>query len=374
MEIGIITLPFASNYGGILQNWALQQVLIRMGHSPVTVDCASRPGMSFRWNLLKTDVKTLMYRFVGVGNLRWTMREKRRFLAEVAGPLNDFVRREIVSERVPYRSMAKMSGRLDAWIVGSDQVWRPVYNPDLDVTFLKFARNIPVRKVAYAASFGVDEWEYSDSQTSRYRSLAGLFDSVSVRERSGVALCEKYLGVEASVVLDPTMLLSQEDYSELCGSTPRRGDRLVAFFLDPTDEKIELAGRMASEQGLTLDLVQPFGLAGMNRHEAGGFRMRGVEEWLRSMMEAGAVLTDSYHGTVFSILFEKDFWVLVNPGRGTSRFDSLLDTLGLTDRTVNPSAPDLAKTETPDWTSVRNRLDSLRGDSLAFLEKALGKQ
>ncbi len=364
MEIGIITQPFSSNYGGILQNWALQQVLIRMGHDPVTVECSGPFSPAQEWKCLKMNTKTLLGRLTGHGPSRWMTWEKRAFVEEVSQPLRAFVDRQIRTRRLTYPQLKAFSSEPSAWIVGSDQVWRPAYNPSLSLPFLTFA-GTGTRKIAYAASFGVDGWEYSPSQTAFARKALASFSAVSVRENSGILLCRDHLGVEAVRTLDPTLLLSPQDYSDLCGAVPSCGDTLVVYCLDPTPEKLRLASDRAARLGLGTDVVLPFSLAGLERRGADGFRMRPVEEWIRSFMEAGAVFCDSYHGLLFGLLFGKKVLLSPHSERGLSRFSSIMEDLGLS---VRPDADGIVSLEAG---SSAERLAALREASLDFLQAAL---
>ena len=103
----------------------------------------------------------------------------------------------------------------DAYVVGSDQVWRPNYNPFMKAMFLGITEREDVKRIAYAASFGTSKWEFSPQMTSECAVLAKKFDMITVREKSGVDLCREYFGVEATWVLDPTMLLNREDYEKV---------------------------------------------------------------------------------------------------------------------------------------------------------------
>ena len=139
----------------------------------------------------------------------------------------------------------------DAIIVGSDQVWRTCYNPQIENAFLDFAKEWKhVRRIAYAPSFGIDEWEYSEEQTQKCRQLVQKFDAVSVREVSGVKLCREYLGVEAKHVLDPTMLLDKEDYLYLISRAEvvRHSNTLLQYVLDKNEDRVAIEGIGKNEQ------------------------------------------------------------------------------------------------------------------------------
>lgn len=143
---------------------------------------------------------------------------EERFLKRtypVVGRYTDhFIQRNIC--RRPVNTMHDIRrGQYDAFVVGSDQIWRPHFFPHIEEAFLSFARGWDVKRVAYAPSFGTDTWEYSAAQTARCARLLKDFDAVSVREQSGVALCRRHLGVSARHVPDPTMLLPASDYSAI---------------------------------------------------------------------------------------------------------------------------------------------------------------
>src|SRR5690606_30541311 len=130
--------------------------------------------------------------------------------------------------------------KFSAVVVGSDQVWRPRYSPNIYNFFLDFLKNnSTIKKVAYAASFGTEDWEYTEEQTREARELIKHFNAVSVRESSGVLLCDKYLNRKDAVhVLDPTLLLKAEDYNQLINKT-KKEIGLFTYVLDETKEKLD---------------------------------------------------------------------------------------------------------------------------------------
>lgn len=146
--------------------------------------------------------------------------------------------------------------------------------------------------MAYAASFGVDQWEYSLLQTARCKRLARRLDAVSVREQSGIALCASHLGIKAIETLDPTLLLSPQDYAALCTDVPKVEERfLAAYLLDMDDEKRNIVEHFTSQYQLAVRYVS----ADQN------LSLR-VEEWLALFRDAKFVVTDSFHGTVFHLI------------------------------------------------------------------------
>ena len=130
-------------------------------------------------------------------------------------------------------------GNYDAYVVGSDQCWRPRYNAFLSSMFLDFVKGEKTKRIAYAASFGTDQWEFTQEMTSICVPLAQKFDFVSVREDSGLKLCKEHLGVNAVHVLDPTLLLTKEDYTHLikAENEPQSKGTLFNYILDPDAAK-----------------------------------------------------------------------------------------------------------------------------------------
>lgn len=312
MKIGIVTQPLLNNYGGIIQNYALQKVLSMCGHDAITFDCCCKETPW--WMYLCSWLKSFVCLFIP---------GKRRPFAKITPAekrlpfIEAFISKNIL-KTPPVDSCSKLSNlikNLDAVIVGSDQVWRPKYAPDIGEAFLSFLKEEKICRISYAASFGVDYWEYSPKQEKMCADLAKKFRAISVREESGVKLCKENLGVDATWVLDPTLLLKKEVYFDLCKDVPVEHDRfLAAYVLNMNDSILNLCNSVALENGLKTKFFSADMKAALS-----------VPEWLALFRDATYVVTDSFHGTVFSILFEKDFKCIYNETRGSTRFESLLN-------------------------------------------------
>jgi len=180
---------------------------------------------------------------------------------------------------------------------------------------LGYAKQIDINRIAYAASFGSNKWEFSLIQTIRCARLAKKFHAISVREKSGVTLCQNKLNVNADYVLDPTLLLNKNQYLALTKDIPIRKEKLlVAYILDSSSISVSQSERIAQEKNLTL----VYFTAGVDSSKT-------IPEWLSLFRDAAYIITDSFHGTVFSIIFEKEFKCIQNKSRGNARFESLLD-------------------------------------------------
>lgn len=380
MKIGILTLPLYYNYGGILQAFALQTYLARAGHEVWVIDRRKKaPGRLLRLligakraakkYLLGRPTPPVVYSYE---------REVAAPLRRVSGHTLPFVERMLVPRTLPITRRKEMKQlakeHFDAFIVGSDQVWRPAYAPYLPDYFFEFLpARFKGRRIAYAASFGVNAWSLAEKPTRRLAALLARFDAVGVRERSGIALCEHHFGKQAVEVLDPTLLLTPADYLEVlsvaeAASGPDAGvRRLWVYVLDLTADKQAAVDRVAA----ALDLVPSYHQGAVVKE---GKVAAPVTEWLAGLRDADFVFTDSFHGTAFSILFNKPFFVYANPARGTARFSSLLDLFCLQERLIRASDELTgALLAAPiDWSSVDRRLQGKRDEARAFLAEALG--
>lgn len=364
MKIGILTLPFNTNYGGILQAYALQTVLECMGHEVCVID---KKQVSFP--LLKAPL--IYYR-----RIKMNMKGRKfpifyEFKAKKEDPIVRQNTNRFISKYIKNRSVKSYSETkdLDIIVVGSDQIWRPKYFRPIRHAYLDFAKSWNVRRIAYAASFGTDKWEYKESQARRCSSLIKLFAAVSVREDSGVALCRERFGVEAQHVLDPTLLLNREDYIRLfeASCTPDSPGNLLCYILDEMPEKTAIINKVAKERGLV-----PFSVKSKsdNINDPLSERVQPpVEQWLRGFYDAEFVITDSFHACVFSILFNKPFLAIGNIGRGMSRFTSLLSMFGLEDRLIDTCQS--VKYDEINWGKVNSILQIRRNASQKFITESM---
>ena len=378
MRIGILTLPLHTNYGGILQAYALQTVLERMGHQVVVFDTPNNFPLPPLWKLPFCFVKRLINVCLGKGNRIFVekyLTEVRRGITRKMQPFVDInIHRKIIT------NFKQLNAKeYDAIVVGSDQVWRAVYFPmwrgqSIENAYLAFAKDWNVRRVAYAVSFGTNEWEYSARQTQNCKRLLHSFDAVSVREKNGVNLCKKYFGVDALQVLDPTMLLAKEDYIQLFqkNNTPKSKGNLLIYILDKKEQISKLIDELTIKKHLIpFSVNNPF-----EYDDAKPLDMRikpSVETWLRGFYDAELIVTDSFHACVFSILFKKQFVVVGNHERGMDRFVSLLQMFGLEDRLISPNS-DICSLPLIDYEIVYNKYDELKEKSFDFLQNALKKQ
>lgn len=370
MKVAILTLPLHKNYGGILQAYALSRVLRSMGHETVVLN-RDEDTIYDLGRMPKLYAKRIVKKIIG-------RKCERLFEEHCEARERPVVRAELlrfVNDKITLRQCERLTpacvADVDAVVVGSDQVWRKVYfkrmwKSGIDDAFGAFVPS-DMKLVAYAPSFGTDVWEYDVDETRKCAEAAKRFVAMSVREDSGTRLCAEHLGVQAATVLDPTMLLTREDYCNLIdeADTVAPTGGVFNYILDPTPDKERLVKKICT---LTGSAAYGIRLSSRDYHlPPVERRLPSVEQWLRSFRDARFVVTDSFHACVFSILFGKPFVAAGNSVRGNSRFESLLERFGLSDRLVT-EMPDNMSLDI-DYEHVGNLLAAEREKSLAFLRK-----
>lgn len=372
MRIGILTHYIHYGYGGVMQNYALQSVLRSLNHEPITLRCAwgKKTGL---FTSIKNRFSLLAHALLKVDTKSITKMQDAFISKEVEPFINRYIKITPAIDSAKAFFNAAVRENCEALIVGSDQVWRYGFSY-LEECYLNFAQDLGVKKIAYATSFAVDEWEYDRELTLKCSNLAKQFDAISVREQGAMRLCKDFLGVESELVLDPTMLLPREDYIRLfeeAGERKSEGN-LFSYILDknPNKETVinEIAQRLNKRR---YECMPEYETSYLNiiRHPQESVYPP-VTKWLRSFYDADCVITDSFHGTVFSIIFNKPFYVLVNNARGAARFSSLLGLFGLEHRMISSLDGDVL-TRPIDWERVNLLLDEMKKRSLGFLQRTL---
>lgn len=360
-KIGLLTLPLIANYGGILQCLSLTYVLKKMGHEVKLINI--RPSIKQP----KGFIVYILARcpFQNIRGIRESFIKEKQNKATINRYINNH------SERIKNLNQLKEEARtfdLDAVIVGSDQVWRYDYiNNDMySAYFLEFCENKACKRISYAASFGVDQWKH-EGKRQVTKSLLEKFDAISVRENSGIEICRKEFSIKSvSHVLDPTML-DLTFYDDLLSECIEKHDEdyILKYVLDEKDSAKTIA--LYIKDKLQIPSVKDI-------HDNNKFYT--LAEWVQAFKNAKYVVTDSFHGMVFAIIFNKNFVAIGNKSRGLSRFVSLLNVLGLKERFIYPEeAKDLVKADILskdiNYDEVNDIIQIWRKKSLDFLINSL---
>lgn len=336
MKIAILTHPLGANYGGILQAYTLFTYLRKQGHDVTVLNRTS--NKPFFQRIIKSVLVALHHPRYNNPRYKHLVGFVRKYINYSKPISTDIQLQKYVA-----------SNAFDAVVVGSDQVWRTGFAMGYGYNYFLDFVPADVRKISYAASFGLNNWEYSKEQTTRVKQLISGFNAISVREDEGVTLCIDNLGIKAEHVLDPTMLLYAEDYASVTSSRLVNEDYVFVYWLGSAEEK-----KKAIEQ------ANIFGKKLVDISLRGSEALIPVEDWLSCIKYADHVVTDSFHGCVFSILFQKQFTVCANNSGGNGRLKSLFTMLG-----INPTIGHI------DYKIVSELLDKQRTHSYGFLNKAI---
>ena len=327
MKIALLTLPLNSNYGGVLQAFALKSHLTRLGHEVWLIDNRKRlkpVSNAFLKTVLRRAVESLFHPkeiFAEMNTLLtqdYKKSEIEKFIYHRLTP-----KTQPVFDAADYAELAASGNGFDLYIVGSDPgSGAPRYAGDPELYFFSFLEGSGARRISYAASFGAADCEYTREQRMRCGELLAGFEGVSVREDTAVGQCREYFGCDRAVhVLDPAMLLTADDYRALftAGSAP--SDTLYCYLFRVKPGARHILQDFAERHNLRI-------VRTTDRPNAARGKMPGIGEWLAGLHEARYVITDSFHACVFCILFHKPFAAYINRSRGSARMSSRSAPLG----------------------------------------------
>lgn len=347
MKVSLLTYHWEDNYGATMQAYATYKAIRELGHDAEFID------------LRLPYSPSIMQRLV-------FFLKRRRF--------NSF-RKRFFTNLTPrtYWSVEDLQNdppQSDCYLVGSDQTWNPnIARNLLPAFFLKFGDK-SVKRVTYATSIGQNSWCGSEAiSDEEIREALSGFDKILLREDSAIRICKEKFGHEAEQVIDPVMLFSA--YPELTGDLVPSGE-VIAYKLIDDAGFYDMAKDIADSIGLPIRSI-----GSVRRPE--GYRSsypEKLEDWVKRLASASLVLTDSFHGTVFSLLYHRPFVVYVGDPSRTTRIESLLSQLGLSERllTSRNSAEEFKEIANRqiDWDRVDKRIDELRKESFIKLKSALG--
>lgn len=363
-DIYVSTIIDSYNYGTVLQAVATDDVLSRFGR-PLFIDYCRPHWTRKGWvdSYLKRGGNPLVNAAKLAANVPVRLKCEKLF--------RGFVERRL--DLVPSDSFLE-GGEFDSsavYCVGSDQTWNIECNYGIDPVY--FLKNVPDsrRKIAFSASFGRPSLDKAERELTA--PILKGFSSISVRESSSVGILES-MGIHGGVALkDPVLLCRSELWNEISSSVPRDGSGYVlVYMLNDNPRMCEYARRVAFERGVKARIIT-FNPLKKAPKGLGAVCLPTPEEWVALFRDAGYVVTDSFHGTCFSLLFEKPMTVF-NPPRFSIRLSDVLSDFGLSNRRVGDDEPAGSVSihlNPMDWNSVRNAKGRFSAEADAFLEGAL---
>lgn len=387
MNILIVNFDECYNHGGVIQGWALQKVLQDMGHNVVRahvpIPTKYPPHkLQLLWNIAKRFRRKYIIGDKSIEIFEEFRKTDFRYIPN--HKLLRFIKKHI--KTVIVNSMEELNGEdYDAVIVGSDQIWRRRYahgqklltnKSACDNSFLAFTNDWNCKRIAYAASIGVDYWEYTDKETDVLKPLIKKLDAISVREDSAVGLIHKNLDSSVSIghVLDPTLLIEKDEYIRLLNEVkePSHTGDILLYILDKSEEKDDIISYIQNNTRLNTFRVNNIEYYNYNLPPQERTQPT-MTSWLRGFHDTSMVITDSFHACVFSIIFEKPFYVILNEVRGATRIHSLLRIFGLQNRIIHSPEEYNTISKVIDWSRIKEIKKKWQEKSLDFLRNALNE-
>lgn len=328
-NVAIANMLFQNNFGAILTVYALYKIIEDFGYNPLII-----------YNNILGCKNSLYSNMLG-----------NRFGLKYLNIANEYFSKE---------ELEKINEKCDNFIVGSDQVWRAKGHGEMaQFYFLNFAYNFK-NKIAYSSSFGINYFEGELRDKILFKYYLKQFDKVSVREDDGVKICKEDFDVSATHVLDPVFLINDYDYL-ISKSNKNINHKFIAVYSLYTNIENEL-NFISNKLNLDIEYLIK------DNEEIG------IEDWLWTIKNCELLITDSFHGSCFAIIFNKPFVCILNEGSGISRLESLSNMFDIKTRIISGLLEVMHNTDfllKMDWTEINKKLAIEKEKSLNWLKNAL---
>lgn len=365
-KIGLVTIIGYQNYGNRLQNYAAQEVLEGLGFEVITILNIQKEPLIKKNNLAdrfkNINKKVILNKIKNFFN-------KAKKNKEIQNKISKFKK---FSEQYIHESDFEISEGLipntlddnfEYFVVGSDQVWNPFYRSGSEIDFLTFASK--EKKIAYAASFGISEIpnEYKEN----YKKWLEDFNYISVRENDGAKIIKELTNLDVPVLVDPTLMLDAEDWLKISKTPlnkPQTAYILTYVLGEKTNELKKFINKISDEKKMEV----------VNIADYNDLQYYDIDpsEFIDLINSSSLIITDSFHGTVFSILFNKPFIVYERVDydvKMNSRINTLLSKFSLENRTWNTI--DKSNVFNVDFSDIPRRLEIERNITLEYLWESL---
>jgi len=363
MKIGLLTFHAAHNYGAVLQAFATQEKVKELGYTIEVINY--NPDYLIKQKLFPISSKqsfiiNAKLVFEGIITLPWKIKRRQNFIDFNSNKLN-LSKKDY--ENVPFKENIDY----DIYIMGSDQVWNCKLTKGFDSVYLgNFKTKPAAKKISYAAS--MSHYALTNEQKQEFSKLITNFNAISVREEELHNYLANNYNQESTVVLDPTLILEAEKWSSMAVKPKIAKKYVLVYSIDLRNEAMRMANAIAKEIGAEVIELS------MNVDKnvlKNGFQTASPEEYVGLFQHAEFVITSSFHGTAFSVIFNKPFFSIAHGGDKDSRQKTILNNLGVIDRFVSKDATPSFKTL--DYTIPNKKLKVMRETSMQFLKDNLSK-
>ena len=372
MKIGIITFHNVTNYGAMLQALASQENLKKMGYDAEIIDYTPADVIS-----IYTPFSLHKYK-------KWWIKSKPLALRAIASDVvyfnsinrknkafSDFGKRYYNLSSKNFKTQDELKKEVveyDGCFTGSDQVWNPDITYGFDSAyFLDFGKENMVR-ASYAASIGRDS--YSEKEQEELKELLRNFDSISMREETAAEIIAPYSPVEPCVAIDPTLLLNAQDWKKLFKISDEQKEEYIFVYTLMDNPELNKYVELLSDK--TKLPVKTINKRKIYKNETESLSYADPEKFVELIANARYVVTNSFHGTAFSVNFSKDFITFMS-SRRNSRITDLLGKLGIPERAVAECEERLLNLPEIDYDSVHQKLGAERDKSNHFITSVIEK-
>lgn len=359
MKIGIITFHCSYNYGSALQAYALQTYLKKIGCDAKIIDYVDLVNFEdyqlFRRSLYKKKIKSL---FGDIYYLLPNYKRKKSFegFADKYFTLTE-------KRYTDISSMNELNSEFDTFICGSDQIWNTNCTKGVNPAFFLAFADSSKRKIAYAPSIAEESIDFH--KNDEFVGYLKDFDYISVRENSFAPMLSDITGKPVTLAVDPTLLLDKADYEKILTGTSIKGKYIFAYILEENSVLNSFTNTLSQKYNMPVVYIDK-----KTQHcFKNGINAYGIapNEWLSLLKNAQFVVTNSFHATVFSVIFSKQFIVFPTEKSG-SRMSDFLINLGLDNRLYNESIDIEQKI---DFSNSKKICDELSRSSKEFLKNSL---
>lgn len=350
-DVCLVGCWYGSNYGSLLNGYAVYQILKGMNLDVLMLN--------------KHTAKKGDWEIYGTHNEKF---------------IKNFYPTENISPVIPFSQLGELNRYCDTFLAGSDQIWAYGINRIFDLAYMLNFVDDNKRKISFASSFGHEDDGTPADKYEAIRNLLHRFNAISVREQSGVRLCHEKYGVKATLVLEPVFCVNKQVYQDLEKHSHIVLDEpyILSYILDPTEEKRDAINYYAKASGKKAINI----LDGDPRVYEKNRRILnlpntldpiGAEDFIKLFIHADFIITDSFHGTAFSIIFEKSFLAISNPRRGSVRFKDILERFNLISRLTDSKniQRDEKNLEKINFSEANKVIIEERARSIEWLRKVL---
>lgn len=366
MKVGILTMHRVIHFGSVLQAYALQQTLFKIGIDNEIIDYVYPNYKHKNIPLLKqiiSKIKIFIYKCIN-GNKNTELNK-----------IKYFIYKKLIRSKREYASPLMLKyfcPKYDIYLTGSDQVWNTDYLKGDTSFFFSFIKNKKAKKISYASSFG--KFTFTGVKATKWLANLDSYNAISVRETKAAQIIKNIKNIDPEIVLDPTLLLDKNDWIEFAKNCINlEEDKYILVYVltyawNPFPYAENLIKHYESELGYKIKVLEPQSLFEKNPNWE-YINNISPEEFISLFSNASLVITTSFHGTAFSINLETPFFSIINDTNkdNDDRIKSLLDIVGLNERGIinNSNFPNFTK---PDFKDATYKLKKEREKSISFLK------